>query len=138
VNFSEFDYSKKRIKEIEKEFCDLYSEKKDFDDCALDDVIMAPSCLIRITGIEDNKLNYLLQSGYNAACYCYGILRNLTDQDQSGDAPGTETQAHILQTIDSSLALEGYKVMDGDRNSVIIRHSPSDSDYEIKVTELVV
>jgi len=80
VNFLEFGYPKKRIREIENDFCGLYSEKKDFDDCALDDVIMAPCCLIRITGIDENELNYLLQSGYNAACYCYGILSGLTEQ----------------------------------------------------------
>ena len=87
VNFLEFDYSKNRIMEIEKEFCGLYSEKKDFDDCGLDDIIMAPCCLIKITGIEKNELNYLLQSGYNAAFYCYGILSGLTDTIELEDIP---------------------------------------------------
>lgn len=77
VNFLEFDYSKKRIKEIEDIFSDLYGEKKRFGDCALDDVIMAPCELIRITGIDKKKLDVLLKSGYNAVRYCYTILSNL-------------------------------------------------------------
>ena len=81
VNFLEFDYPKNRIKEIEKKFCGLYSEKKDFDNCGFDDIIMAPCCLIKITDIDENELNYLLQSGYNAVCYCYGILSGLTDNN---------------------------------------------------------
>ena len=80
VNFMEFDYHKNRIKEIEEEFCGLYSEKKDFYNCGLDDVIMAPCCLIRISGIDDVLLNYLLKSRYNAACYCYGILSDSIEQ----------------------------------------------------------
>ena len=80
VNFLEFDYSEKRIAEIEKEFCGLYSVKKSLDEYAIGDVIMAPCCLIRITDIGEACLKYLLQSGYNAACYCYEILSGLTDQ----------------------------------------------------------
>jgi len=45
VNFLEFDYPQKRIKEIEDDFCGLYSQKKDLDDCGLDDVILNPLCL---------------------------------------------------------------------------------------------
>jgi len=76
VNFLEFEYPKKRIKEIEDDFCGLYGEKKIFEDCPLDDTIMNPHCLIRVTDIDEPLLKYLLQSGYNAACYCYGILSN--------------------------------------------------------------
>jgi hypothetical protein len=42
----------------------------------------------------------------------------------------------IFAVIEHALALAGFKVMDGDGYSVIIRHPASDSDYEIKVTEL--
>ena len=87
VNFFEFDYSKKRRIEIAEQFTQLYGEKKKFYDCPLDDVVMAPCCLIRITDIDETLLNYLLQSGYNAACYCYGILSGLTSQIDSEDNP---------------------------------------------------
>ena len=80
VNFLEFEYSKKRTAEIEEDFCSSYGVKQSLEEYALDDVIMAPCCLIRITDIDEPSLDWLLQSGYNAACYCYGILSSLTDQ----------------------------------------------------------
>jgi hypothetical protein len=42
----------------------------------------------------------------------------------------------IFSVIEAALARVGYKVMDGDADSVIIRHPASDQDYEIRVTEL--
>lgn len=42
----------------------------------------------------------------------------------------------IFDIIESSLALAGYDVIDGDRDNVIIRHGESDTDYEIKIEEL--
>ena len=45
-------------------------------------------------------------------------------------------QKHILEIIASALALAGFKTMDDDSSYVIIRHSPSDIDYEIRLTEL--
>ena len=77
VNFLEFDYSEKRIQEIEEIFSELYGEKKTFDECPLDDVIMPPDNLILINHIDEARLKYLLQSGFNAACFCYGILKEI-------------------------------------------------------------
>ena len=54
----------------------LNGEKNTFEECPLDDAIMDPHCLICITGIEKALLDHLLRSGYNAACYCYGILND--------------------------------------------------------------
>ncbi len=45
-------------------------------------------------------------------------------------------ESDIFDVIEQALALAGYKVLDGDRNSIIIRHKSSDSDYEIKITEI--
>ena len=44
--------------------------------------------------------------------------------------------AHIMEVLDRAMPLAGYKVMDGDGDSVIIRHSESDTDFEIKVSTL--
>ena len=44
-------------------------------------------------------------------------------------------ESDIFEVIENALARAGYKIMDGDNNSVIIRHPNSDSDYRIKVTE---
>ena len=75
VNFHEYEYSEKRSAEIAEHFSVLYGEKKEIDECLIDDVIMSPGCLIRITGINEGCLNGLLESGYNAACYCYNVKR---------------------------------------------------------------
>jgi len=80
VNFMEFEYSKKRIKEIEDDFRDLYNHGPYLEDCGLDDVIMPPHSLIRIDG--ESRVNHLLKSGYNAACYCYAILNGLITEPE--------------------------------------------------------
>jgi len=77
ICFLEFNYSKKRIKEIEDSFSGLYGEKKNFCDLPIDDVIMPPFSLIRITGIEENKLDSLLDSELNAVNYCYNVLSRI-------------------------------------------------------------
>lgn len=43
----------------------------------------------------------------------------------------------IFDVIESALAMAGYKILDGDADSVIIRHKNSDIDYEIKVSEII-
>ena len=43
----------------------------------------------------------------------------------------------IFDTIESALTLAGYKIVDGDRGSLIFRDSRTDTDFEIKITELV-
>ena len=45
-------------------------------------------------------------------------------------------ESDIFDVIETALAKAGYKVLDGDRNSIIIRHSNSDSDYSIRVEEI--
>ena len=45
-------------------------------------------------------------------------------------------QSDIFEVIECALAKAGYKVLDGDKNSIIIRHANSDTDYRIQVTEI--
>ena len=42
----------------------------------------------------------------------------------------------ILEIIDNTLALAGYKVIDGYDCDIIIRNAKEDADYEIKVTRI--
>ena len=42
----------------------------------------------------------------------------------------------IFEVIEDALANAGYKILDGDSSSVIIRDSENDMDFEIKVTEI--
>ena len=73
VNFMDSDYSERRVKEIEAMFSELYGEPKRFDECAIDDAIMAPDTLIRITGIGRDELSAILYSEANAAAFCKDI-----------------------------------------------------------------
>jgi hypothetical protein len=136
VNFLEFDYNEKRIKEIEEIFSDLYDEPKIFEECPLDDVIMNPLRLIRITGIEETLLRNLLKSRFDAACYCYKILSDSISHIWTSNEKVEDLFGDIMEIIDSALALAGYKIIDGDRNSLILRHSREDTDFEIKIQEL--
>ena len=42
---------------------------------------------------------------------------------------------NIFEIIENALALAGYKVLDGDKKCVIVRHSATDTDYRITVEE---
>lgn len=44
-------------------------------------------------------------------------------------------ESDIFEVIETALAKAGYKVLDGDRDSIIIRHNNSDTDYKIHVRE---
>ena len=82
VDFFDVDYSDRRISEIEAKMSDLFFREMEFGNCPLDDVIMAPGCLIRITGIEYEKLRELADSYDNAIDFCNNAfrVRKLTDR----------------------------------------------------------
>ena len=73
---TETSYSDKRMSEIAEQFSDLYDEEKSFDDLALDDVIMSPDSLIRITGIDLSVYAELLKSREAAESFCNKVLNN--------------------------------------------------------------
>ena len=44
----------------------------------------------------------------------------------------------VFEVIETALSRAGYVILDGeDKDSIIVRHKNSDSDYEIKVSELI-
>jgi hypothetical protein len=77
VNFLEFEYSLERKWEIGAMLSEYYGRNMNFDECPLDDVIMAPGSLIRINHVDEACITHLLQSGFNAACFCYGTLKEI-------------------------------------------------------------
>ena len=44
-------------------------------------------------------------------------------------------ESDIFEVIEFALAKAGYKILDGDSGSIIIRHAASDTDYRIAVIE---
>ena len=83
VDFSQFAYSHMRELEIAEMFSALYGEKRGFDDCPLDDVIMPPNHLILICGKDKSLLDNLFDTGYNAACFCYRKLSEVVKTHES-------------------------------------------------------
>ena len=45
-------------------------------------------------------------------------------------------QSDIFEVIECALAKAGYKVLDGDGDSIIISHANSDTDYVVRVSEI--
>lgn len=86
VDFSAFDYPQERIAEIEANFSDLYGEKKWFEDLALDDVIMAPDDLIRITELGDDEITRTGNSIENCRALCNRFLSNIQTHTGMGEA----------------------------------------------------
>jgi len=101
VDFTEFDYSDQRIAEIEKMISALYGEKKAFDDCPIDLVIMGPESLIRITGIDHEQLYELLDCEEKAAAFCKSVQRkyNLSNNMEDViDMDNNNTTASAVET----------------------------------------
>ena len=80
VNFMEVDYSDHRIKEIETMLSDLYDEPKSLYAAPLDDTIMAPDMLFRITDVEPEKLAMILESEDNAANFVKGMGEDVREE----------------------------------------------------------
>ena len=74
VDFMDTDYSDKRKDEIVEQMSELYGEHRPFDELPLDDVIISPNSLIRITGIELCTFERLLESRDTVEDYCNQIL----------------------------------------------------------------
>ena len=45
-------------------------------------------------------------------------------------------ESDIFDIIEESLTRAGYQVLDGDRNSIILRHPNSDNEYIVNVKEM--
>ena len=85
VNFKAFDYSPGQQNSIAEHFNALSgaSETMLYDDLPLDDVIMAPDMLIRITELSEYKINGLVCSYEEAKFFCDGITGNREGDDNA-------------------------------------------------------
>ena len=63
-------YPPDRIEEIEERFSEAYGELKTIDDIPLDNVIMAPDMLVRVTGIHLDDLSRLVNDYEAAEAFC--------------------------------------------------------------------
>jgi hypothetical protein len=70
VDFTAFDYPPERAAEIEGRFTELCGEPKTFNDIPLDDVIMAPDMLIRITHLGQDEIAFTGNLRHNCEAFC--------------------------------------------------------------------
>lgn len=54
----------------------------------------------------------------------------------SGEDTRDKTVAKIFEIMEIALARTGFKLLDGDRDTVIIRDAEADRDFQIKVEEI--
>ena len=104
INFSAFDYPSERISEIEERFSALYGEKKTFDEISLDNVIMAPDMLIRISHLGIDEITRM--GNLRANCEAYN------DCFLSGIEPQNDKHAELLKRIDKNLGDYHNSLMD--------------------------
>jgi hypothetical protein len=57
VDFTSFDYPPWQRTDFAEHFSELYGEPKTFDEIPLNDVIIAPDALIRVTELETDEIN---------------------------------------------------------------------------------
>ena len=82
VNFIIGGYSEERQSEIEDDFNWQFTVDKTFDELLLDDIILAPDNLIRVTGIAPDIFQRLLDSKEAAETYCNAVIESMSDPIQ--------------------------------------------------------
>lgn len=45
-------------------------------------------------------------------------------------------ESDIFEVIENALALAGYRIMDSEGFSIVVRHANSDTDFKISVIEI--
>jgi len=95
VDFTAFGYPKERISEIEWQFSALYGVKKTFSELPLDDVIMAPEMLIRITHLGNEEITRMGDARQNCEAFCNCF--------PGGGGLYSELQARFMERIEKNL-----------------------------------
>ena len=95
VDFTAFDYTPDRIEEIERQFSALYGQTKTYDELPLDDVIMAPKMLIRISHLYQDEITRMgnLRHNCEAFCNCF----------PGATVPKSAWHGELLERLDKNL-----------------------------------
>lgn len=96
VDFTAFDYPTERIAEIEERFALLTGKLKTFSSLPLDDVIMAPKMLIRISHLSKDEITFMgnLRHNCEAFCNCF----------PGGINPRNAKQAKLISRLEQNYA----------------------------------
>lgn len=140
VNFSFADYSAQRKKEIGKMFSDLYEQKMTFADCPIDDVIMPPEALVRITEIDRDMLAGLLNSEKQATEFFREIqeqedkimAKKAMENQEMEQKQAQEETAQPAQKTEQELAEERHYLFDAPI-SELAEHAGVSMDEAVKL-----
>lgn len=112
VDFTAFEYPQERIAEIEEYFSELYSELKQFDELPLEDVIMAPKMLIRITDLGDDEIRRMGKLRANCKSYCDCFPGALEPFDEKHAELMLRLEKNLLDYHDSLMGLGNRELIE--------------------------
>jgi len=90
---------------------------------------MPPGLLGTVKSVDDAGTVFCRWDNGSGLGLVYGV-------DKFEIVPDNEP-AEIFDVIESALALAGYEVLDGGRDTFFVRHALTDTDFQITVTEIV-
>ena len=111
IDFTAFEYPPDRIAEIEEHFSDLYGEPKTFAELPLDDVIMSPKMLIRITHLGQDEIEFMgnLRINCESFCKCF----------PGGNEPLSAKHSELIERLNQNLG-DYHNMLDGFGNRELI------------------
>ncbi|MDR1704328.1 MAG: hypothetical protein LBS19_06545, partial [Clostridiales bacterium] len=115
VNFMEADYSDERKREIIDQLGKYYGSVKPFGVYPLDDVIMPPDALIRLSGPENARFGRLAENREAARTYCNKVMASLKSQQPNENASKLKTLAERLNAADEKVKAQESALGGGQR-----------------------
>ena len=118
VNFLEAEYSPRRIAEIEEMLSALYNRTIKLEESILDDIIMEPESLFRITGFSKAAMDVILDSREGAEAFCKTAEHlyapphatpetleqsEIPEPEQSDNSNSPELTKQLMKRLDSNL-----------------------------------
>jgi hypothetical protein len=100
---------------------------------------MPPGLLGTVTLVDDAGTVFCSWENGSSLGLAYGVdkFEIVPEDDANADVIDDTKYDAIFDVIESALALAGYEVLDGDRDTLFVRHGQTDTDYQIMVTEIV-
>lgn len=140
IDFSKSKYSVRRIKQIEKMFSKLSGQQMTFADCPIDDMIMPPEALVRITGTDRDTLKGLLNSEKQAAEFFREIqqreekimAKKAMENQEMEQKQAQEETAQPAQKTEQELAEERHYLFDAPI-SELAEHTGVSMDEAVKL-----
>ena len=127
VNFMALKYSEQRFSEISQMLGELYGRPTTpgiLPPIDVDDVIMSPDVLIRITGIPEHELRRVLDNYKNAADYCAGVEARISGNKES-----------VTEILYSPLAFYLHNPREEERNGEYGTYDLYDERYSISPSD---